>query len=64
MAETRATSYGFQFGPAVVERLASHDGYVVVGIKTQRQRLDITITPTGLIRVGKPVRNLATKEFM
>lgn len=61
MVKARATLYGFEFGPAVVERLAHDNGYVVVGVKTQRQRLDITITPSGLIRVGKPVRNLELK---
>ncbi len=58
---TRATLYGFEFGPALVERLVQHKGYVVVGVKTQRQRLDITVTPSRLIRVGKPVQNLAPK---
>lgn len=52
------TQYGFQFGAALVERLASHKGYAIVGVKTPKQRLEITITPSGLIRVGKPVKNL------
>lgn len=53
------TRFGFEYGAAKVSRLASHNGYVVVGIETARQRLDITVTPTGLIRVGKVVRNRA-----
>lgn len=53
------TRYGFEYGAAKVSRLASHKGYVVVGFETPRQRLDITVTPTGLIRVGKVVRNEA-----
>lgn len=58
MAESKTTQYGFQYGAALVERYASHKGYVIVGIKTPKQRLELTVTPTGLIRVGKPVRNL------
>jgi len=54
----RTTNYGFQFEAALVERLASYKGYAIVGVKTPRQRLEITVTPSGLIRVGKPVRNL------
>ena len=52
------TKYGFQFKAATVERLASHEGYAIIGITTPKQRLDITVTPTGIIRVGKPVKNL------
>ena len=59
MAEImRTTNYGFQFGPALVERCASHKGYVIVSIKTPKQRLELTVTPTGIIRAGKPTRNL------
>ena len=56
-AEVKTTIYGFQFGAALVERYASHTGYVIVGVKTKRQRLELTVTPSGLIRVGKPVKN-------
>ena len=56
--ERDTTKYGFQFGAALVERYASHKGYVVVGVKTPKQRLEMTITPSGLIRVGKPIKNL------
>lgn len=55
------TQYGFKFGAATVDRLVSHKGYVVIGVKTPRQRIEIMVTPSGLIRVGKLVRNLAPK---
>ena len=53
-AKVSATKYGFQFGPALVERLASHKGYVIVGIKTEKQTLEVTVTPTGLLRLKMP----------
>lgn len=48
----RTTQYGFEFGAATVERLASHKGYAIVGIRTPRMRIDITVTPSGLLRFG------------
>ena len=48
------TQYGFQFGAAKVERFASHKGYVVIGLTTPKHRLEITVTPTGIIRVLVP----------
>ena len=57
-AETQITQYGFRFGAAHIERLASYKGYVMVGLKTPKQRLELTVTPSGLIRIGKVVRNL------
>ena len=58
LIEMRDTQYGFRYGAALVERYASHKGYVIVGVKTKRQRLEMTISPSGLIRVGKPTKNL------
>lgn len=58
MAAVESTRYGFKFGAVQVERLASsHGGYVVVGLKTPRQRVEVTVTPTGLIRVGPTATN-------
>ena len=56
--EMHDTQYGFRYGSALVERCASQKGYVIVGVKTKRQRLEMTITPSGLIRVGKITKNL------
>ena len=47
------TRYGFRFGAAHVQRYVSHNGYVTLGIETPRQQLVITVTPSGLIRVGE-----------
>lgn len=58
MGRIRTTNYGFEFEAATVERLASHKGYAIIGVKTPKQRLEITVTPSGLIRVSKPIRNL------
>lgn len=63
MGRIRTTNYGFEFEAATVERLASHNGYAIVGVKTSKQRLEITITPKGLIRVGKTVRNQEAAEL-
>lgn len=52
------TQYGFKFQAALVERLASHKGYAFLGVRTAKQRLELTVTPSGLIRVGKITRNL------
>jgi hypothetical protein len=49
--------YGFTWGALTVERLVSDEtetGHrVVLGLKTPREQVDIYVTPTGLIRVGK-----------
>lgn len=57
-AEAAITQYGFRFGAAQVERLASHKGYAIIGVKTPKKRLEITVTPSGLLRLSKVVRNL------
>lgn len=47
MAET---NYGFQFGPALVERVWSHKGRVCITVKSGIQILDVYVTPTGQIK--------------
>lgn len=47
------TKYGFQDGPAEVQRICTEtDGSVVIAIITARQRLEVRVTPSGLIRFG------------
>lgn len=47
------TTYGFKWGPVSVERLASEDKFgVVLLIETERGRLEVRVTPSGLIRNG------------
>lgn len=46
--------FGFQFGPARVEkRSTDDDGSVVVVVSSRKQLLDIKVTKSGLIKVGK-----------
>lgn len=45
------TQYGFVYGAATVERVLSHKGYVIVDVTTPKQKIQITVTPKGLIRV-------------
>ena len=56
MTHYRESKYGFEYGAAIVERAASHKGYVSFMIRTERQLLQIDVTPTGFIRVGKPIK--------
>lgn len=59
---TRRTEYGFEFGPAKVERAWSHQGHVGIMIHTGKQLLNIRVTPTGLIRVGEVEKDWHAKE--
>lgn len=45
------TRFGFEWQAATVERLTSDKGWVVIGIKTPRQSLQVYVTKTGLVRV-------------
>ena len=47
MAETK---YGFHFGPALVERLWSHKGYVCITVTTGIHKLNVQVTPSGQIK--------------
>lgn len=50
-------AYGFTWGPADVIRIASDDKWgVMLEVRTPRQRLEIRVTPSGIVRVGKPER--------
>ena len=53
------TQYGFKWGPAEVIRCASHPKWgVMLDLETTKQRLEIRVTPSGIIRVGKAVKRL------
>jgi hypothetical protein len=60
MEPIHVTDYGFLWGPVEIERSASHKGHVVLTMRSSKQILEIRVTPTGFIRVGKPVKKLAT----
>lgn len=55
---TQTTPYGFIFGPAEVMRIF-HDKYhgYVMHVKTDKEALEIRVTPKGLIRVS-PVKKI------
>jgi hypothetical protein len=48
-----ATQFGFKWGQVTVERWASHNGHLILGITTPRQVLQIRITPQGMIRLDE-----------
>ena len=56
------TPYGFEFGVALVERACSYKGHVVIEITTPRKRVNIRVTPSGLIRIDKVYPNEAPHE--
>ena len=41
------TTYGFNFGAANVERVASHKGYACIKVYTQHRVLNLYVTPQG-----------------
>ena len=41
------TPYGFRYGAALVQRIASHDGYVVIGIDAGKTRVEVVVSPAG-----------------
>jgi hypothetical protein len=53
MIHYEPTTYGFDYGSAKVTRLFSDfkKGWVVVGIESKKQELQIYVTKTGKIRV-------------
>jgi|DEB19_MinimDraft_3_1074340.scaffolds.fasta_scaffold126125_2 hypothetical protein len=54
------TDYGFVWGPAEVTRLHStENGYVILEVMTKRANLQVTVTPTGLIRTHQTARRKA-----
>lgn len=56
------TMIGFTWGPATVERIASHTkAGVWIEVITPRQRLQVRVSPTGKITPAPVVRNLARK---
>ncbi len=46
------TSFGFDWGPAIVERVVSDERHgVVICVRSPRGRVDIRVTPSGKIVV-------------
>lgn len=46
-----ATDYGFSWGPMVVTRVCQHRDNRILDIRTPRAVVQITVTPTGLVRI-------------
>ena len=63
--KTEITQYGFNFGSAKVERIASDDKrqWVVVGVETPKDRLHIYVTKTGKIDIHDAAGNRFVKEI-
>ena len=46
------TEYGFEYGPAKIERLLNDNGRVVIGVETPRvSGMQIAVTRTGKVRI-------------
>lgn len=62
-AHYRETRYGFEWGPLVISRVMSDDGWgVMVEIRTPRQSLNIRVTPSGLIRIGEIQKQVRSRS--
>ena len=52
--ELTETPFGFDWGPASIERCISDEKWgVVLTIRTARESVDARVTPSGLIRLGE-----------
>jgi hypothetical protein len=51
--EAKRTEYGFQFGAAKVECLASDEkkGYVYIGLETPKHKFQFYVTKSGKVRI-------------
>lgn len=62
MSDTKITQYGFTMGPCEVTRIASGTKWgAVIDVQGKRQRVEIRVTPSGLLRVGKVITRKETK---
>jgi len=57
MTKTEITQYGFIWGPLEVRRLVSDNKFgVVIKLKTNKESIDVRITPSGLIRLEEIIK--------
>ena len=63
--KTEVTQYGFNFGAAKVERIASDDKrqWVVIGVETPKEILHIYVTKTGKVNIHDAAGNRFVKEI-
>lgn len=53
----KETSFGFDWGPMSIERVCSDDkGGVVIAVKSNKETVDIRVTPSGLMRISSVVK--------
>lgn len=50
--------YGFEYGAMRLERIYNWDGQVFLTVITDREVLDIRVTPSGFIRTGHRKKNV------
>ena len=51
--DTKETRYGFKWGPVKIERYFHNDkGWVVIGVETEKEALQIYVTKTGKVRIS------------
>lgn len=58
----RDTRFGFEWGPVRVERFFDTKRGVMLGILTDRGCVQVFVTPTGFVRVGKMNRKHTRKN--
>ena len=57
------TQYGFTFGPCEVTRIASSDKHGAwIEVRGERERIEIRVTKSGLLRVGPTIKRLKAKK--
>lgn len=55
-SDTAITNFGFKMGPCEVVRIANADDWgAYIEVKGKRQRIEIRVTPSGLLRVGNVI---------
>ena len=53
MIEVKQLPFGFKWGNTSIQRMASHEGNLLLGIETPSCEIRIRITPSGQIRISQ-----------
>ena len=56
------TRFGFEWGPVCVERICNDKTGYYIEVITDKQTLDIRITPSGIIKAGIPNKIIHSKN--
>lgn len=54
------TQFGFEWGPVKIERHISHNGMVVLGVKTNKVDMDLYVTKAGKVSICIPTHQSVT----